>query len=64
ERLLDFPADTHPEWRVLKLIAASANKAITSAESDRDITLELLSEEERLKGVDIRSVKTGGIALG
>lgn len=45
EKLVDFPAGTEPEWRILNKIAEMRGKKLTEAKSDRDLTLETLNPD-------------------
>lgn len=56
ERALDFPDSTEPEWRILNALNSKV-----SGKTDRDVTLWVLSNFEKLKGQSIRSMKTGAV---
>lgn len=54
---------TNPEWRLLASLADKMGKLITSASSDRELTLALLENEPRLAGIKISDIKRGGIQI-
>lgn len=58
-----FPEGTEPAWRVLNRIAQSAGPALTSAQSDRDLTREYLAGDDRLQGLKIKDIKEAGVCL-
>ncbi len=45
DRLIDFPSNTEPEWRLINKIAEKRGKKLTDAQSDRDLTLSVLNPE-------------------
>ena len=60
ERVVDFVDGTVACWR---LINAMAGGTLTRANADRELTLELLSAEPRLKGLSLFKIKAAGIDL-
>lgn len=63
EGVVGFPEGSEPEWRILHRLAQRARVTLTSALSDRELTLEYLRNEKRLSGMRIRQVKQGGVCL-
>ncbi len=63
ERIVDFPASTEPEWRIIAKISDKLGTKLSSAQSDRDLTLETLAKDARLKDLKIKQIKAGGVDL-
>jgi NADH-quinone oxidoreductase subunit G len=63
DRVVEFPDGTHPEWRLINMLAEKCGGGVTKAQSDRDLTREYLGEEGRLKGLRIAHVKGQGVSL-
>jgi NADH-quinone oxidoreductase subunit G len=61
DRVVPFPDGTHPEWRLLNLLAEKCGGGITKEKSDRDLTRAYLAEEERLQGLRIATIKGAGV---
>lgn len=62
-KVIDFPENTDPEWRILTKLAAEMGGKLTQAPGDRELTLEYLAKENRLSGLKIMHIKNGGICL-
>jgi NADH-quinone oxidoreductase subunit G len=69
QAVLSFPEGSHPEWRLLSLLAARHRVNLFSgpvnaeAMSDRELTQEYLKNDKRLAGITIKRIKAGGISL-
>jgi NADH dehydrogenase/NADH:ubiquinone oxidoreductase subunit G len=63
ERVVELPEGTMPEWRVLNEWATISGGALVASQNDRELTLEILSSEERLKGLRLKDIKAGGVSL-
>ena len=66
---LKAPEGSHPEWRLLMLLAARhrvnlvSGLAQHSQVGDREVTNEFLKSDKRFGGLTIRRIKDGGISL-
>lgn len=63
DRVVEFPDGTQPAWRLINQLAVACGSRIVSAQSDRDLTLEILASESRLAGLKIATIKQGGVCL-
>lgn len=63
DKVIDFPDGTEPCWRIINRITEKSGASLTKAHSDRELTLELLNAESRLKGLKIAAIKAGGVDL-
>lgn len=68
DNLIAFAPGTHPEWRVFNLLAKELGSQIVKANSDREMTLELLasdvfSADESGAKPTIRDIKTAGLSV-
>ncbi len=64
ERCLDYPAGTSSDPQIAITLAAARGKTIVEAGSDRELTLEYLQSQQRLKGLTIKDLKIrGGVPL-
>lgn len=63
DRVVELRDGTFPEWRIINEWARVAGSALVEAQQDRELTLAILSSEERLKGLRISAIKAGGVAL-
>lgn len=60
QNVIEHVEGSVPTWKLINLLAAGN---LTKATSDRELTLALLSEESRLKGLSLFKIKAGGIDL-
>ncbi len=63
EKVLDFPEGTEPEWRIFKRLAAQGAGQSVKIATDREATLDVLANNAVLKGLKIKDIKAGGVAL-
>ncbi len=63
DRVVELPEGTMPEWRVLNEWSTISGGALVPSQNDRELTLGILSSEERLKGLRLKDIKAGGVVL-
>lgn len=63
DRVVELRDGTFPEWRIINEWARTAGAPLVEAQQDRDLTLAILSSEERFKGLRISAIKAGGVSL-
>lgn len=63
QAIIQSPAGSEPEWRILNKLSANFGKKIVEATTDRDLTLAFLAVEPRLEAQSIGSIKGLGVAL-
>lgn len=63
ERVIDFPNNTDPEWRILNKLSKELGKEIVKATSDRELTLAYLAANSDLSEQTIKSIKREGVSL-
>lgn len=63
ERVVELRDGTFPEWRIINEWSRIAGAPLVEAQQDREVTLAILSSEERLKGLRIGAIKAGGVPL-
>ena len=68
DNLIGFSPGTHPEWRVFNLLAKELGGKIVNANSDREMTLELLASDVFLADESgakptIRELKASGLVI-
>lgn len=63
EKVLDFPEGTEPEWRIFRRLSAQGSGQALKIATDREATLDVLSTNAVLKGLKIKDIKAGGVAL-
>ena len=63
ERVVDYPAGSEAEWRVVNRLAERSGGALTEAATYRDFTLSYLKNEPRLSALTIGEIREGGTDL-
>jgi len=63
DRLVDAPPGSKAVWQICCLVAEKLGKKVSGVMSDRDLTIEYLASEGRLKGLKISRIKGMGICL-
>lgn len=63
DRVVELREGTFPEWRIINEWARAAGAAIVEAQQDRELTLAILSSEDRFRGLRISAIKAGGVLL-
>lgn len=63
QAVLEFPAGSEPEWRVINRISEKVGAKLTQAQSDRDLTLGYLATTPALANLRIKDIKGLGVDL-
>jgi NADH-quinone oxidoreductase subunit G len=64
DKVIDAPQNTVPTWKVLSELAKVFVVSLPTWNSDRDVTLWFLSEEQNLAGKTIKSIKENSFVFG
>jgi NADH-quinone oxidoreductase subunit G len=62
ERVVEFPGGTEPVWRLIQQLSQALGTKLSSAQADRELTLEYLKAETRVAGLSLASIRASGVA--